>query len=458
MTADEETEKPRAAIDSRPPTHIRHQVLFAACTVAVITYVHRVGFATATNEFKGALGLGSEHVGYLMTAFQIAYAIFEIPGGRLGDRYGVRNLLTILVLGWSMMTGCVALVVLLPAVWAVRFGYLLVLRFLFGMFQAGGFPSLSRMMADWMPVQERASAQGFIWMSSRLGGALVPVLLGVLFHWFAGWQTPVWIVACVGLLWCILFWPWFRNRPEEMKGVNASERELIAGGRIPGDLPSDRGKHLPWKVLLGSRNVWGLCLMYGFMAFSGAFFITMLQDYLRYHRHLTEDQTRWLASLPLACGMVACLAGGVFSDWLIRRGGSRKWSRRLNGAIGLSLAGLAMLCTLWVQDVTLLAVLLCVTFFCNDLNMGPAWAACADIGERSAGTVGGAMNMFGNAFAAVMTSLAGRLLDRQEPFRLAGHELLGKELLFVLFACSYGLAVLSWFLVDVTKPLMSKEP
>ncbi len=430
------------------PTHVRHLVLLAACSVAVITYVHRVGFATAAHEFKTELGLTSEHLGDLMTAFLIAYAVFEIPGGRLGDRFGVRQLLTILVLGWSLMTGCVALVVLLPAVWAVRFGFLLVLRFLFGMFQAGGFPSLSRMMADWMPAQERASAQGLIWMSSRLGGALVPLLLGGLFAWFQGWQTPLWLVAAVGLVWCLFFWPWFRNSPEEMPKVNHAERGLIVSGRAAGG-----HEHLPWRTLVRSRNVWGLCLMYGFMAFSGAFFITMLPDYLKNHRHLTPDQARWLTSLPLAAGVVGCVAGGLISDWIIRRGGGRKWARRINGSVGLVAAAAAVLSTLWVQDVVPLAVLLCLTFFCNDLNMGPAWAACADIGERSAGTVGGAMNMFGNGFAALMTFLSGRLLDRAEPFHLAGQDILGKELLFVLFACSYLLSAACWFLVDVTQPL-----
>src|SRR4029077_8530649 len=102
------------------------------------------------------------------------YGCFQVPGGLLGDRLGGRHVLTILVPVWSVLTGAVALAVLLPPVVGLPFAFLLVLRFLFGMFQAGGFPTLGRVIADWMPVTERGFAQGSIWMFSRWGGALIP--------------------------------------------------------------------------------------------------------------------------------------------------------------------------------------------------------------------------------------------------------------------------------------------
>src|SRR6266481_2231392 len=204
-------------------TRVRYQVLAVACSVAVVTYIHRVGFTTASTEIKSDLQLTTPELGYLMTAFLLAYGAFEVPGGLLADRFGVRNLLTILVLGWSFMTGIITIATIFPTV-AAAFFVLLVLRFLFGMFQAGGFPSLSRMMTDWMTRQERASAQGLIWMSSRLGGAFVPLLLGALFAW-CGWKSAVWIVTEIGFLWCVVFWLWFRNQPEEMSQVSALERE-----------------------------------------------------------------------------------------------------------------------------------------------------------------------------------------------------------------------------------------
>jgi hypothetical protein len=125
--------------------------------------------------------------------------------------------------------------------------------------------------------------------------------------------------------------------------------------------------------------------------------------------------------------------------------------------VGLTLAGLAIFSTIWVQNVYLLGALLCFTFFCNDINMGPAWAACGDIGERYAGTVGGAMNMIGNLAAALMATVSGRLLDLKEPLPLGDFHILGRDLLFAIFGLFFMLAALCWLLVDVTKPLVKSN-
>jgi MFS family permease len=200
-------------------------------------------------------------------------------------------------------------------------------------------------------------------------------------------------------------------------------------------------------AVLGSPNVWALCLVYAFVGFAGNFFTNMLPLYLADHRHLSKADTALLSALPLALGIGSCLLGGILSDWVIRRTGSRKWGRRLNGAVGLFLAAAATLMIPWVEEVWLLALFLSTAFFFNDLNMAPAWAACADIGERHAGTVSGLMNMMGGGFAgAAGTAFAGFLFRRDLDVWV-----------FVVFAGSYVLAALAWLLVDVTHPLGRKR-
>src|SRR5262249_11390294 len=350
------------------------------------------------------LNLSNEDSSWLTAAFMVAYGLFEIPCGLLGDRLGTRHLLTGLVLGWSLVTGAVTLVVLLPDEYRLPFLFLLALRFLFGMFQAGAFPSLSRMMTDWMPMHERASAQGYIWMSSRVGGMIAPLCFGWLLILLGDWQTPLWVLTGLGVLWCLGFWPWFRNRPEEMPRVNDAECRLIAAGRPAA--PSGHGA-VPWARMLRSRSVWALCLMYGCGGFASNFYVTLLPTYLEKNRHLSDRETDWISSLPFACGMVACVAGGLVSDRIIRRSGNRAWGRRLNGLIGLTCGGLGWWSLAWVHETWALGVVFCVIFFCNDLNMGPAWAACADIGERYAGTLGGTMNMLGSFAGAAGNRVAG---------------------------------------------------
>jgi MFS transporter, ACS family, glucarate transporter len=421
------------------PSLVRYQVLAFACALAVVTYIHRIGFAVGAPAIGESLALSQSQIGYLMLAFQVAYGIFQVPGGLLGDRLGGRRVLAILVLGWSLMIGAVALAVVLPGGMLLPFAYLLVLRFLFGMFQAGGFPTIGRVIADWMPVTERGKAQGSIWMFSRWGGALIPFLLVWLFRVWGSWPIPFLLIASLGLLWCGAFWPWFRDRPDQMPRVNRGELKIIEAGR--GKVP-DATDRVPWKRMLGSRSVWSLCLMYGFTGFSGNFFTTMLPLFLTRQRHLSANEIAWLSALPLAGGSIACILGGAASDWAIRRFGNRKWGRRYVGLVGLSLAGPALLAVNWAESVWLLAVLLTAAFSFNDLTMGPAWAACADIGERFAGTLSGAMNMLSALAGGLGAVMVGNLFDRGRP-----------DLVFMIFAGAFALAAICWLGVDVTQRL-----
>jgi sugar phosphate permease len=425
-----------------PATHVRYQVLAAACTLAVLTYVHRLGFTAGLPAIKEDLCLNDEEVGYLTSAFLVAYGLFQVPGGLLGDRLGGRHVLTLLVLCWSLLTGAVALAVGLPAVAWLPFVFLLVLRFLFGMAQAGGFPVLARVLADWMPAQQRGFAQGLVWTFSRLGGALVPFLFLWLFKVFGGWTTPFWDMAFLGLIWCAAFWPWFRNRPGEMRQVNAAERELIASGRSTAAAPPGP---FPLRRALTSPSVWGLCLMYGFIGFAGNFFTALQTVYVRDHKKVSDELTQVVFGLTMAAGVISCVLGGVVSDWLVRSTGSRKWGRRLNGSVGLALGAFTFLCIIWAQDAWQLALLFSLTFFLNDASMGPAWASCADIGERHAGTLSGAMNMIGAFAGAGGMAMAGAFFRR------------GWDVpVFIIFACSYALASLCWMAVDATKPLVPR--
>src|SRR5258707_1088263 len=133
------------------PTRVRYLVLAAACSLAVLTYVQRLVFSAGLPEIKSYLGLNDTQTSDLASAFLLAYGLFQVPGGLLGDRLGGRHLLTLLVLGWSVLTGLVALTAFLPAGTWLPFAFLFAVRFLFGMFQAGGFPALAPVLADSMP-------------------------------------------------------------------------------------------------------------------------------------------------------------------------------------------------------------------------------------------------------------------------------------------------------------------
>jgi len=428
------------------PTHVRYLVLAIACALAVLTYIQRQGFVAGTPYIQRDLRLDDVQMGLLLAGWLVAYGIFQVPGGLLGDRLGSRHLLTILVLGWSFVLASVALIALLPADEWLAFPLLFVLRFLFGSFQAGGFPALARVVADWVPSARRGFAQGLIWTCSRLGGAVAPLLGLWLFEVYSGWAIPFVIVAALGVLWCAAFWPWFRNRPSEMSAVNAAELAVIAPLRPQTERPSPP-LSIPWTRFLASRNVWALCLLYGFVGFSGNFITNWLPAYVKKHRELSDQETAMVAALPLAFGIVSCVLAGFLSDGINRWTGRRNLGRRVVGCTSLSLAAVAIASSIWVEDVSLLALTFSMAFFFNDATMGPAWASCADVGERYAGALSGAMNMTGSFFAAFAMYVAGVLfywhLD---------------EAVFLMFAASYALGAVCWLAVDVTKPIVATSP
>jgi nitrate/nitrite transporter NarK len=196
---------------------------------------------------------------------------------------------------------------------------------------------------------------------------------------------------------------------------------------------------------LASQNVWALCLMYGCVGFSGNFITSWLPDYLKNERGVSDEATAWISGLPLAFGVVSCVLGGALSDWITRRTGNRNLGRRLVGCTSMACAALTILSSIWVRDVWLLALAFSLAFFFNDGIMGPAWASCADVGERHAGALSGAMNMAGAFLGMVAMSFAGILFHRHLD-----------DLVFVAFSCSYALAALCWLAVDVNKPLLER--
>jgi sugar phosphate permease len=430
------------AIPSRP-TLVRYQVLAVACSLAFLAYVHRQAFAGGANEIMRDFHLDDRDMGYFMAAFLVSYGLFQVPAGILSDRLGARHLLTFLVLGWSAAMGALALMPRLPGQHGLTLAAVLSLRFLFGMFQAGGFPPLARVIADWIPIRSRGAAQGSIWTFSRLGGAIIPMLLVPIFLLFEGWRLPFLFMAGLGILWAIAFWLWFRNKPAQMKQVNAAERDLIAQDRAPN--PAKLGP-IPWRRMVRSPSVWGLFLLYGSGGFAAHFFTSLLPVYLEKHRGVDPNTAKVLTGLPLAFGIVACLTGGMLSDFLINFLGSRKWGRRLVPCIALPIGGLCLLATPRVQPIWLFGGLLCFTFFLNDLGMGPAWASCADIGEGYAGTLSAGMNTVGSLCGAASMVMTGALLQEGR-----------YNLLFLIYGACFFLASLCWLMVDATKRLTDPE-
>ena len=412
------------------PTRIRHGVLAFTLALTAIAYLDRVCIATAAPAMKRDLGLSDVQMGWVFSAFTLAYSIFEIPSGWLADRFGARRMLARICVWWSAMTAATSVV--------GGFGSLLAVRFLFGVGEAGLFPSMTRAYAHWLPKSERGRAFGLTLMTAGLGGAATqPLVVALLEH--IHWRATFVLFGSVGLVWVVAWLWWFRDHPHDHAGVNAPEVDLIGG-----DPPTPHAK-VPWALLVRDRNLAALCLMYLGAIYGWYFYITWLPTYLLRARGFDLHQVGWLAALPLLSIAAGSLVGGWVSDVLARRTNLRT-ARRAPALVGLPLAALCMVGAVMTPAPTSAALLLAGAAGFNAMGVSPAWAVCLEIGGRHAGVVSGAMNTAGNLGGTLCPIVVGFCLQRWGSWNVS----------LVTVAAGYLLAAMAWLAIDPTKPIVEE--
>jgi ACS family glucarate transporter-like MFS transporter len=458
------------------PTNVRYGVLGFTCLLSMITYLDRVCFGTVAPYIQSEFGLTESQKGWLFTAFAFAYAVFEVPTGWLGDRYGARNTLIRIVLWWSVFTVLTGSIYPTENV-MIAFVLMISVRFLFGIGEAGAYPNIARALHNWFPFGERGFAKGAVWMAGRFAGGITAfIVYALMYESFTPdgtrtehWRHVFYLFGALGVVWCVCWWWWYRDNPAEMQGVNAAEVALIREGtRQHTDTLV-----VPWGTLLKSTNLWILCVMYFCAAYGWYLNITYLPGYLKEQLGIEPGTVKWtsqfwiaglMAGLPLLVGSVSCLLGGYLTDTFIRRTGNRKWGRRLFGVIGHGLCATCYFAAIFFMKSPWTFVLL-IAFgaFWNDLTMGSSWASCLDIGRRYSGIVAGCMNTIGNLGGAIAGILTGKILDWHTGTLVRGTESYeaAKEMGWVvnisLFGSAYVLAVVCWFAFDATKPVVPEE-
>jgi len=419
------------------PTHVRYWVIVFAVALAVVTYIDRVCISAASTDIQHDLGLSYVQMGWAFTAFGWAYALFEVPGGFLGDLIGPRKVLMRIVIWWSLFTAATG------SAW--NFGSLVATRFLFGAGEAGCFPNLTKAFTNWLPEREHARAQGIMWLSARWGGAFTPPLVAFVMT-LVGWRHAFEIFGCLGVVWAILFYLWFRDDPRQHPKVNQAERDLLRPTVEQMGGPSA----IQWSKLLNSQQVWMLCWQYFCLSYGWYFYLTWLPTYLREGRHLAFHSAAWLSVLPLFVGGMGNPAAVAISGPLMRLTGSVAATRRLVAYGGFTGAAGFLLLSTRVNDPTLAMIAIGVASFSNDLVMPGSWAAAMEVGGRHAGTVSGAMNMWGNVGGALAPLVNGYILQwTTTPGSPSGNW----NLTFYVSAGIYLLGILCWKFLDPVTPL-----
>lgn len=384
-------------------------------------------------------GLDDQMMGYVFGIFAIGYALFQIPAGWFSDRAGPRRALTIVVIVWSLFTA------LTGAVYTAI--SLLIVRFLFGVGEAGAYPGATRALYSWLPAKERGLGQGIFHSGARVGAALSLVVMPSIIA-AIGWRMTFVANAIVGLVWGVVWWFWYRNEPADHPKTNEAEVSLIREG-IEAELASE--SKVPYIQVVTSMNV--LLAMFQYAASNITFFIsiTWLQPYL-VENYGTEYA--YLASFPLLCGAVALWISGYAVTFLHKRG-MPVLSRRLPAMIGYTLGAVGLLlCTQATDQTSVWTFIACFSLatFGVEMTLSPSWSFCMDIGGSRSGAVSAAMNMVGNMGAAVSAVAFPYFVSNVTVPYVA--ETTGTANSFFLFAaCMNVLAVGAWLFMNPLREL-----
>ncbi len=355
----------------------------------MITYMDRQILAVARPVIRDELGISLVMMGWITFGFRMAYALFQIPGGWLGDKIGARRALSLVVTWWSAFT-CLTAVA-----WSAV--SMLTIQVFFGLGEAGAFPIATRSLSRWMRPTERGFAQGVTHAGSRLGAALTPpIVVLIIAHY--GWRAAFVLFGILGLVWAAVWFTYYRDTPEEHPGVNAAERELIGSGR-------KRPGSVPWRQILSHANLWVLAVMYFCYNFNLNVYNDWFPTYLHDARGMTLARMGLYASLPLLAGTLGDLAGGWFSDHVLRRTGNATLARRWVAIAGFLVSGAATIPATLAADPRVSVALYSVAFFALEWTVGISWAIPLDIGGDFAGSVSAVMNTLGNIGGALSATV-----------------------------------------------------
>ena len=429
------------------PTNTRWLVLAGLCLAAAIAYLSRncLGVAVADKQILKDLNCSRDEMAFVMGAgFFFSYAIFQIPGGLLGHRWGSRRVLPLFAIAWAIPT----------ATMGITTGYSTILAtyLLIGVAQAGLFPNSFDTIAKWFPKSRTAVACGALGSFMSVGGAAAIALSGILLEYIS-WRWLFGIFALPGLIWAVVFYLWFRDRPEQHPSVNEAELEIIRADQQTDDedgafaSAEDPPEPTQWGVMLSSPTLWMICGQQFFRAAGYIFYSTWFPTYLKETRGVTTMESGILSSLPLLAVVVAGISGGVFVDWVLNCTGSRRISRQYVAIASLGLAALFIFFAYFVTDATAAVLLITAGSFCATVAGPCASALTIETAGKQVPITCSVMNMVGNIGAAVCPILVARVV------KITGNW----ESVLMFFVAIYVAGAVCWVMINPNRQIFESN-
>ena len=371
----------------------KNGILIMLVILGMVTFLDRINISVAGSSIMHDLNLSPAEWGWVQSAFILSYGLMQIPMGALGDRFGHRKILAAIVLWWSLFTAFTGL--------AGGLASLLVIRFMFGIGEAGSSPCSTGVISRWFEKDEVGKAQGYVWAASRMGGALTPfVVIPVMVT--VGWRAAFYLLGALGIVWAVVWYWYYRDA-----GAPGTSQDTGLSGESKMD----------WRRLLGNRQFWLICGMYFFYAFGSWFFFSWFPTFMELGRGFDKTELTYAVAVPFIMSMIGNITGGHLTDKLSRRYGI-KTGRKALGSTSLAVSAVCMFLAAFIPGKMAVFIFLSLCFGIFDLMLPSAWALCIDLGKRQAGTLSGAMNTAGNIGGFCCGILFGELVQQSGNYNL----------------------------------------
>ena len=402
----------------------KNVILAMLVILGMVTFLDRINISVAGSSIMHDLNLSPSEWGWVQSAFILSYGLMQIPMGALGDRFGHRKILAAIVLWWSAFTAFTGL--------AGGLASLLVIRFMFGIGEAGSSPCSTGVISRWFEKGEVGKAQGYVWAASRMGGALTPFVVIPVMMW-VGWRAAFYLLGALGVIWAVVWYAWYRDRGERIVQTQSTS-----------DSDNSLTSHLI--LLTSNKQFWLICGMYFFYAFGSWFFFSWFPTFMELGRGFDKTELTYAVAVPFIMSMIGNIAGGHLTDKLTKRYGI-KVGRKALGSTSLAVSAVCMFLAAFIPGKMAVFVFLSLCFGIFDLMLPSAWALCIDLGKRHAGTLSGAMNTAGNIGGFCCGILFGELVQQSGNYNLP---------LYMIAVMLIVSAVLFAF-INPEKPIINEE-
>ena len=401
----------------------RKNIILALLVIlGMVTFLDCINISVAGSSIMHDLQLSPSQWGWVQSAFILSYGLMQIPMGALGDRFGHRRILALIVLWWSLFTAFTGL--------AGGLASLLVIRFMFGIGEAGSSPCSTGVISRWFEKNEVGKAQGYVWAASRMGGALTPFVVIPVMMW-VGWRSAFYLLGALGIVWAVV-WYWYYREKQETGG----KKQEDGGERITPAQTVETNTSLASCLLplVSNAQFWMLCGMYFFYAFGSWFFFSWFPTFMELGRGFEKSELTYAVAVPFVMSMMGNIAGGHLTDRLTKRYGI-KIGRKALGSTSLAVSAVCMFLAAFIPGKMAVFVFLSLCFGIFDLMLPSAWALCIDLGKQHAGTLSGAMNTAGNIGGFCCGILFGELVQQSGNYNLPLYMIAGMLIVSaVLFA------------------------